>query len=1581
MADEHHESPADAPQPACSGFRLALDSFRKELTQEEINDFELTKFEDVRAVVADVQKKQGDRNGFQNMNRIRPFLDTLNQYTKVIEVFLNTSEIVAFVWGPIKFCLVIASNFTGAFDTLLDTYQRIGENLPLLSKIDETFHSQPFVQAVLVRVYENILNFHLRSIRFFKQNTRRIIWKLTLHDFQNMFKDVLEDLAHSRELLLESADIAHIRAAQDNRHLVKEHFEAQVKKEKMEQRKAVKHWISAISCADYHEELQKKRRKFPGTTRWVFKESAIQQWLYESEPPNQPLWLRGIPGAGKTILFSSIVDEIKRNPDGTAVAFFYCKYNDPSKSKYVEVVRSLIGQLLECHPDCLPYLYEQATTSGEQHLSSKGTIQSVIRTMTICCGRVFIGIDGLDECEPPEREYILSLVHGLLDSSCTDLRILLTSCLEKDIERSLQSAIILHIEPRHLESDLRSYVEARTLELSEKFEFDLEQSQNISTNVTRQLKGMFLLARLIMDNLLDQDNKEDVEQEVDILPSGITEAYGRILIRLKKIKNPKSQQRSKLILGMITAAKRPLLIHEIQGAMSIRLEDRSIEFENRRLRTHIKELCGPLVDVDSSGAVVLVHPTARAFLEQKHSGNFINSLEAESDMARLCMEYLMFDCFATGQNDSQRRDSVERGNYSLLEYAFSNWLPHVESCRAACENNDSDLIRLSNRLIHSRFQNLSTQFSAQARDTSEVSWGFLVPVRRACDDITTISQDGHRDPLPEMYQQLYQIRNLVEQVADDATMDSTFFTTAYGHFIYKCPFTHCPDFHRGFHSRKQRDTHYNGHIRQFKCTYYKCDYAVIGFPSKGDLSTHGILYHGDPEKGYGFLKAPRRIAPVWKALENAIDKDDFLTVRQLGAKVAALPDKKSGFISRAIKKGSLSAARVLVEVLGKTEEIGWKDKAGRTPLHLIAEAGDEELLSLILKMDVDINSKDKLGMGPLSIAASMGHLSTMRVLMQCDGLDLGVRDEFDHTPLFSAASAGQEKAVKLLLEKSPEIYLQRSHFFNSMTAAARKGHEKTVRLMLAIGGQIDAQGTYSKGLQAALGDEEEAVAYMMGRRTGAIGANGKTFGNALQAAARAGNKGRVTELLDNGANVNASDGSYGTALQAAAMGGHEELVQQLLGRGADVKIQGGEYGTALQAASYGGRAKIVEQLLEKGANVNVQGGSFYTALQAASYKGHTQVVGQLLEKGADANIQGGSYDTALQAASHGGYTQIIKQLLEKGADVDKLGGPYSTALQAASHKGHIQIIEQLLENGADANKPGAPYGTALHAASHGGHTQIVEKLLEKGANINELGEPYGTALHAASHEGHTQIVEKLLEKGANINKLGEPYGTALHAASHGGHTQIVEKLLEKGVDVNKPGGFYGTALQAASCGGHTEIVERLLEEGADVGIQTGNYSTALQAASFGGHGQIVERLLKERADVNIQGGYYNTALQAASFGGHDQIVERLLEEGADVDIRGGYYNTALQAASCGGHGQVVERLLEKGADFDIQGGYYNTALQAAACGGHGQIVERLLEEGADANIQGGPYGNAMAAAYICRHSEVGNLLRRAKTSQ
>lgn len=108
---------------------------------------------------------------------------------------------------------------------------------------------------------------------------------------------------------------------------------------------------------------------------------------------------------------------------------------------------------------------------------------------------LFIGIDGLDECQEPERRQTLLMIHNLLKGSKTkrNIRIFLTSRKERDISVSLRSAIQLEIRPYHLEKDIKGYVTARALDLSKKFSITLEHQGTIVADVTGRSQGMWAI--------------------------------------------------------------------------------------------------------------------------------------------------------------------------------------------------------------------------------------------------------------------------------------------------------------------------------------------------------------------------------------------------------------------------------------------------------------------------------------------------------------------------------------------------------------------------------------------------------------------------------------------------------------------------------------------------------------------------------------------------------------------------------------------------------------------------------------------------------------------------------------------------------------------------------------------------------------------------------------------------------------------------------------------------------------------------------------------------------------------------------
>ena len=71
----------------------------------------------------------------------------------------------------------VASAYSEALDALLDAYEEIGNNLPLLSQYqDLSEHARvshnPHFQRALILIYTDILEFHKKALKYFQQRSR-----------------------------------------------------------------------------------------------------------------------------------------------------------------------------------------------------------------------------------------------------------------------------------------------------------------------------------------------------------------------------------------------------------------------------------------------------------------------------------------------------------------------------------------------------------------------------------------------------------------------------------------------------------------------------------------------------------------------------------------------------------------------------------------------------------------------------------------------------------------------------------------------------------------------------------------------------------------------------------------------------------------------------------------------------------------------------------------------------------------------------------------------------------------------------------------------------------------------------------------------------------------------------------------------------------------------------------------------------------------------------------------------------------------------------------------------------------------
>ncbi|XPS70547.1 hypothetical protein M3J09_002763 [Ascochyta lentis] len=159
---------------AASTFEDAIKNFKATagLTQNELQDFAHTTLDDLKSSIAVIQNEQRASRKLRYLKRLGPFLDTMERYGKIIETFLNVSDLIAFIWGPVKFLLMVTKECAEIFNILLDAYHRIGENIPQFQQYQILFENNLHVQRALGFIYDDILNFHKEALRYFRKSGR-----------------------------------------------------------------------------------------------------------------------------------------------------------------------------------------------------------------------------------------------------------------------------------------------------------------------------------------------------------------------------------------------------------------------------------------------------------------------------------------------------------------------------------------------------------------------------------------------------------------------------------------------------------------------------------------------------------------------------------------------------------------------------------------------------------------------------------------------------------------------------------------------------------------------------------------------------------------------------------------------------------------------------------------------------------------------------------------------------------------------------------------------------------------------------------------------------------------------------------------------------------------------------------------------------------------------------------------------------------------------------------------------------------------------------------------------------------------
>ncbi|KAL8992291.1 MAG: hypothetical protein Q9169_007212, partial [Polycauliona sp. 2 TL-2023] len=162
----------------------------------------------------------------------------------------------------------------------------------------------------------------------------------------------------------------------------------------------------------------------------------------------------------------------------------------------------------------------------------------------------------------------------------------------------------------------------------------------------------------------------------------------------------------------------------------------------------------------------------------------------------------------------------------------------------------------------------------------------------------------------------------------------------------------------------------------------------------------------------------------------------------------------------AAKAGSLVSVRYLLE--HATININATDRTGNSVLMHAAKKDHYGIVSQLLDAGANPSIKDQDGGTALLRAIDRGNTAIVEIMLDHDSVDDSIRDNYGRTLLHGAATTGRADIVKLLINKGLDKDAQDSNGKTPLHEASRTGEAEVVTLLLTAGASRTIKDHWSR---------------------------------------------------------------------------------------------------------------------------------------------------------------------------------------------------------------------------------------------------------------------------------------------------------------------------------------------------------------------------------------------------------------------------------------------------------------------------------------------------------------------------------------
>ncbi|KAI9731742.1 MAG: hypothetical protein M1834_004531 [Cirrosporium novae-zelandiae] len=810
-----------------------------------------------------------------------------------------------------------------------------------------------------------------------------------------------EDIRDLRSRIASNASILnsfHANLMNKSSRATKDGVDRLNKAEDSQQRRTIVNWLSPTDYGVHQSDFINKRQK--GTGQWLLESEIYRKWCSGTE---QTLFCPGIPGAGKTIITSIVVDNLRKNfqaHSDIGIAYLYCIYNEQQAQKGVKLLRGLLRQLVQEHsvlPTDVQDLYERHFHHGTS--PSIDEVSHALNSMIRTYSKVYFLVDALDECSKVDgtQEQLLAEIFKLQSQNPTKVSLFATSRFIPEIIKKFEGSAWLEI--RAHEEDIRTYLEHQIPRLPSCVLKKPDLQTEIKTRIISAVDGMFLLAQLHLDSLTDKTKPKAIRIALEKLPKGsegLETAYAETVKRIESQKEG-LKDLAKEVISWIIHAKRRMTVTELQHALAI--EESTIEFDEENLPEpeEMVSVCAGLVTVDETSNIIrLAHYTTEEYFQRK--GEFWVP-DSQTNITMACLTYLSYDALSCPMLTKEAFNDILQ-EYVFFSYASNYWGYHAHGIEEQIESAaipfllDKSKVAYSIKAKRNMNSNGTTMHLIAAFGLNKL----LLTLLKLGYDLNATNEDKET-PLFEAIDQMHEatVELLLEQGAEADLQN-----------------------HHGW-----SPLHFTAQAGQMKIAKMLLEHGA-------QVSAKDV--HNATPIFYAALSGQE--AMVKFLLEQGAEAD-------LEADDAATP------LAYAASKGHESLVKFFIS-------LGIKDHQEEQPDTALWNAisyEHEGVVKLLLEHEPELVTEDEDCWVWLHCAVRCGSEVMLKFLFEQDRFDITARNPNNTTRLLSTAiEYGREGVVKLLLERSEieiEIDQKLDDGHTLLSLAAKEGHKGIVKLLEA----------------------------------------------------------------------------------------------------------------------------------------------------------------------------------------------------------------------------------------------------------------------------------------------------------------------------------------------------------------------------------------------------------------------------------------------------------------------------------------------------------------------------------------------------